>query len=515
MRSMAFKLASGFTLVALVGVLIVAYLANRFTTTEFGNYLEGGGLAQEQRVADYLAGQYSSGGWRGVSRVLLSLSQWIGERLVVADASGRVIADSAAPMGVSGTSAPPQGRSLPIVVDGKSVGALYFLPAPQGSTGMMGHMLGPQREGISMMDAMRQLVNQAGSPERRFLDAVNHTLWIAGAIAVAVALLLGLVISRQITAPLHRIASAARKVAGGDFSQRVEINSKDELASVAEAFNTMAASLAQNEQQRKQLLSDIAHELKTPLSIIQGNLEAMMDGVMEATPDRLASLREETLLLNRLVTDLRDLSLAEAGQLHLSLEPVDLSDLVRASVAGVQPRAEENRIRLELDLPEGLPMVMADRDRLGQVLRNLLSNALRYTPPGGAIRVSANSRQQSAVSGQRLAIVAQHSALGTRSAEPGTPGKDPAHHSSPIAHRPPFLEVTVSDTGSGMPPEELQRVFDRFYRVDKSRARSSGGTGLGLSVAKQLVEAHGGRIWAESEPGHGSAFHFTLPVAGS
>ncbi len=471
MRSVAFKLAAGFVAVALVGVLIVGYLANRSTTAEFGNYLEGGALAQEQRLADYVASRYeSAGGWQGMPQLLFSLSRWSGERLVVADGSGRIVADSAG-QGAGGNVPNDAGvRSLPIVAGGKPVGTLFLVPDPQAGSGMMGGMMG--QRGGSMAGMMRQMLQQAGSPESHFLEAVNRALWIAGGIALAVALLLGLLLSRQITAPLRRLTLASRRVAAGDFSQRVELHTRDELASLAEAFNSMAASLARNEEQRKQLLSDIAHELKTPISILQGNLEAMADGVVEATPERLASLREETLLLGRLVTDLRDLSLAEAGHLPLHLEPMDLGELAGRVLAGIQAEAENRGVRLEMEMPEGLPPVVADPDRVGQVLRNLLGNALRYTSAGGVVRVSAA----------------------------------PDHG---------FVQVTVSDTGAGIPAEDLPRVFDRFYRVDKSRARSSGGSGLGLSVAKQLVEAQGGRIWAESEPGKGSAFHFTLPLKDS
>ncbi len=473
MRSLTFKLAAGFVVVALAGVLIVGYLANRSTTDEFGNYLEGGGLAQEQRAAGYLAERYSAtGSWQGIQPVVASIARWLGERMVLVDGAGRIVADSAGRGPMAGTPTPPTGNPIPVIAGGQTVGTLYLSPDGQGNSGMMGGMMGGRGAYPSMIEMMRDLMQQAGSPERKFLDAVNHSLWIAGGVALAAALLLGLILSRQITAPLKRLTLASRRVAAGDFSQRVELNSRDELASLAEAFNAMAANLARNEEQRKQLLGDIAHELKTPLAVISGNLEAMIDNVVEATPERLASLREESLLLNRLVTDLRDLSLAEAGQLPLHIGSVDLAELAKGATAGVQTQAGDQGITLEVELPEALPAVMADPDRIGQVLRNLLSNALRYTPERGTIRVSA---------------------------EPHMNGSG-------------FVEVTVADTGSGIPAEELPRVFDRFYRVDRSRTRSSGGTGLGLSVAKQLVEAHGGRIWAESKPGAGSAFHFTLPV---
>ena len=275
----------------------------------------------------------------------------------------------------------------------------------------------------------------------------------------------------------------------------------------------MAASLARNEEQRRQLLSDIAHELRTPLSIVQGNLEAMMDGVAEASPERLASLREEVLLLSRLVTDLRDLSLAESGHLRLHLEAVDPAGMMTAAASGLAGQAEKRGVRLISEAGDGLPDVMADPDRVGQVLRNLLNNALRYTPEGGLIRISASlddTTSQTFPASHKV-LAGSGAALGSRK---GLPGSTPAAGlagPAPAGQR--FVRVTVSDTGQGIPSEDLPKLFDRFYRVDRSRARSSGGTGIGLSVAKQLVEAHGGRIWVESQVGSGSSFSFTLPVA--
>jgi signal transduction histidine kinase len=498
MRSMAFKLAAGFAAVALVGVLIAGFISDRLTAAEFGNYLQGT-VTQEQRAADLLAYRYSSnGGWEGAVAVVPALSVWLQQRVVIADSSGRVIADSSGRTAYSTASSIPQSAdSIPINANGAAVGTLYVLGdsaragggtgtpgGMMGSAGMMGqgHGLGP-----TAADMMQQMVALAGSPENRFLQAVNRALWMAGGIALVAAVLLGLVISHQITAPLHRITVAARRVTGGDFSQKVQVNSKDELATLADAFNTMSASLARNEQQRKQLLSDITHELRTPLSIVQGNLEAMIDGVVEAAPGRLASLREEVLLLNRLVTDLRDISVAEAGHLQLRLAPVDVSELVLAAASAVQAQAGDHEVKIDVRLEKELPLVAADADRIAQVLRNLVGNALRYTPSGGVITLSAIANcRQPAFSHQPTAI-SQHAAS--------------------------CVQVTVADTGSGIPAEDLPHIFDRFYRVDKSRTRASGGTGLGLSVAKQLVEAHGGRIWAESELGRGSCFHFTLPFA--
>ncbi len=524
MRSMAIKLTAAFAAVALTVVLIAGLIAERATTSEFGRYLHGT-VSQEQRSADLLGSRYSqNGGWQGVTSAVPVLVRWIGQRMVITDGSGKVVIDSAGRLGPSTTPAsPPSADSLPIVADGKTVGTMYVLPDSAGTGpmgGMMGNsgMMGQGRGfGPGALDIMDQMMGLASSPERGFLDAVNRSLWIAGGIALIVALLLGLILGRQITAPLQRLTTAARLVAGGDFSQTVQVGSKDELATLAEAFNTMASSLATNEEQRKRLLSDIAHELRTPLSIVQGNLEGMIDGVVEASPDRLASLREEVLLLNRLVTDLRDISVAESGHLQLRLDSVNVCELIRASASAVSSEAEERGIKLEVRLEDGVPAVTADADRIAQVLRNLVSNAMRYTPAGGTITLSAATTQAATGrEGEWASARGGDGASGrlkTQNPEPRT-RRGVLHTPEPSTQHaaPGSVLVTVSDTGSGIPAEDLPHVFDRFYRVDKSRTRSSGGTGLGLSVARQLVEAHGGKIWAESQPGRGSAFHFALPA---
>lgn len=330
-----------------------------------------------------------------------------------------------------------------------------------GNRGMMGNR---------MPDMMRSMM---GSPERNFLAGVERSLWLGGAAAIVVAILLSWQTSRQITSPLRRLTAAAGKIAGGDLSQRVDTKGGSEIETLARAFNHMSDSLARNEEVRRRLVADIVHELRTPLAILQANIEAMQDSVVESTPERLKTLHEETKLLTRLVTDLRDLSLAEAGQLPLDLGPVDLVAIVRRTVEAVRPLAESRSIRIAEELPEGDALVRADAGRLEQMLRNLLDNALRYSGAGGEVTVAVQA--QPAAGGGSL----------TRS-------------------------VAVRDKGPGISENDLRHVFDRFYRVDPSRSRDTGGSGIGLSLVKQLAEAQGGRVWARSEPGKGSEFGFAL-----
>jgi two-component system sensor histidine kinase BaeS len=258
----------------------------------------------------------------------------------------------------------------------------------------------------------------------------------------------------------------------GDLSRRVPVRGEDEIAGLARAFNAMADRRATAERLRRDLVNDVAHELRSPLTNMRAQIEALQDGLAAPTPETLASLEEEARLLERLVDDLQELALAEAGQIELERGPVDVLTEVQRAVQGLRPRLDEKDLRVEIDIPAGLPPVFADARRMGQVLRNLLGNAATHTLPGGLVRVSAW----------------------------GEAGE---------------VRTTVADTGPGIPPEHLPFLFERFYRADASRARATGGAGLGLAIVKQLAEAHGGRVWVESEPGRGAVFGFSLPMAGS
>jgi len=327
----------------------------------------------------------------------------------------------------------------------------------QRSDGMHG---GPIQEMIFIM----------GTQEQAFLDAFQDSLWLATVVAVLVAIALGLLFSRLISGPMRQLAFSARKIATGDFSQRVSARTDDEIGEVSAAFNSMAEQLEKKEKSRRQLLADTAHELRNPLSIIQGNMEAWLDGVISPTPEQIASVYDETVLLARLITDLRELSLAEAGQLKLHQSATELGELILAEVAVIKNRCQEKKISISAEMPGGLPQVFIDTDRIRQVLHNLIDNAIRHTPAGGSIKIGAHL---------------------------DTPG---------------WVTVSVSDTGSGIAPEDLPNVFDHFYKVDRSRQRGHGGAGIGLALVRQLVELHGGKAWAESQPGQGSTFYFSLPI---
>jgi two-component system sensor histidine kinase BaeS len=315
-----------------------------------------------------------------------------------------------------------------------------------------------------------------GAPETDFLNSVHNSLWIAGGIAVAIAALIALIFSRQITAPLRRLSFAASRVARGDLSSRVTPSSTDEVGSLTNTFNGMVESLEKNQDMRRKLMGDLAHEMGTPLAVIQSNLEGMLDGVVEPSSSNISSLHQESLLLARLVKDLRTLSQVEAGKLNLSPAPGDIGALVSSIVTATDSEARRKKVSLSLDLQPNLPRAMMDADRVSQVVVNLLSNALRYTSEGDAIKVTVATEKGS-----------------------GTPNQ--------------YLLVSVSDTGQGISEEELPHIFDRYYQGSQPKEKRSGGSGIGLTVVKELVEAHKGKVWVESTPGKGSTFFFTLPVA--
>ncbi len=308
--------------------------------------------------------------------------------------------------------------------------------------------------------------------EDQFISSVNRSLLIAIALAGLVGLLLTLLLSQSILIPIDALTSASRAMEKGDLNQRVEVKSKDELGQLGKAFNSMAEGLNRLEQLRRNMVTDVAHELRTPLSNIRGYLEALRDGVVEPTPEAIASIHEEAMLLNRLVDDLQELALAEAGQLDLVRQPVDLREVVQKAVQSLNNQTSEKNVSIEVLLPDDLPLVEADAERMGQVLRNLINNAVINTPTGGEICIEARACDSQ-------------------------------------------VAVSIKDNGVGISKEHLPFVFERFYRADRSRARLTGGAGLGLAIVKQLVEAQGGQVEINSQIDVGTTVTFTSPIASS
>lgn len=306
--------------------------------------------------------------------------------------------------------------------------------------------------------------------EEQYLARTNQTLLIAAVGATIVALVAGIFLARSLTRPLRELTTATLAMAAGNLAQTVPVRSQDELGKLAQAFNQMSSAVTQANHLCRQMTADIAHDLRTPLSVISGYLEAMREGDLTPTPPRLEAIYVEARHLNRLVDDLRTLSLADAGELSLKRQPVAVPELLTRVSTVYAHQAEQQHINLSVQVEPNLPTLQADPDRLIQVLGNLVSNALRYTPEGGRISLAAAR------------------------AETGQ------------------IRLQVEDTGQGIPVTDLPYIFHRFYRTDKSRPQANGESGLGLAIAKAIVEAHGGTISVASEPGHGTTFTILLSI---
>jgi len=304
--------------------------------------------------------------------------------------------------------------------------------------------------------------------EEGFLRTTRRSLWLSGLVAMAVAILLSVLLLRQITRPLRRLDAATRRIARGEFDERVGIHTSDEIGRLAQSFNEMAESLDRAERTKKRMIADVSHELRTPLAAVRSVLEGLRDGLIEPTPETLASLHDKILLTTRLVRDLHQLTLADAGRLSNRPAPCRIDAIVDTIVETIGVQLEDSSLRLDRRIAADLPPVLVDRQRIEQVFLNLLANAIRHTPEGGTISISA------------------------------------AEHSGGVL-------TSICDTGPGLTETDLAHVFDRFYRADDARV-SNGGAGLGLSIAKALVDAQGGSIWAENRPAGGACFHVLLPT---
>ena len=309
-----------------------------------------------------------------------------------------------------------------------------------------------------------------GQQEEAFLASVHHSLLWVGLAILLVGLAVSYLLARSITVPLRNLSRATEQIEQGNFDQQVSVATKDEIGHLGMVFNRMAETLATNNNMRRQLFANIAHELRTPLAIIQGNLEGMVDGVIEPSKEQLSSLHEEAVRLNRLIKDLRDLSLAEVRQLALKKAPMDINQLVTRTMLMLKPMSDAKEISIETALAEGLPEIEVDADRISQVFYNIIVNAVRYSPEQGVT----------------TALTPEE-------------GKQ-------------YLKISFTDDGLGISAEDLPYIFEHFYRGDKSRDRKSGGSGIGLAIVKQLVEIHGGRVFVTSKLGEGSTFTVLLPV---
>jgi two-component system OmpR family sensor kinase len=397
--------------------------------------------------ADILALYYAQRKtWGDVQLTVEDLANSVGVRVILTDPDGYVVADSDtnAEIGRQIQLTPTNDVSPYIIYAGEIVGVVTIQIKERA---LPSYNLGQQE----------------------YINSVNPVVLIAVVITGTLSIGLVLLYAHPILKTIESLTNAAGRMAQGDLTQRVEIHSRGEIGQLGHSFNQMADSLERIERLRRNMVTDIAHELRTPLSSIQGYMEGLRDTVIEPTSPLFESLHDETLLLGRLVNDLQDLALAEAGQLRLNRRHMALQDIIARAVHAMRPRANDKAITLIMDAPNKPLTIYADENRVDQMLRNLLKNAIAYTPEGGAVTAS-------------------------------------------IVQENDVVTISVADTGPGIEAKHLPYLFERFYRADPSRTRATGGSGLGLAIVKQLAEAHGGSVWVDSSFGHGSTFAFVLPL---
>jgi signal transduction histidine kinase len=450
LRSLTIKLIAAFLFVGLTGVLLISVFVGRRTHDEFDRFLDDQGRAYF--LAALTEYHEENQGWQGIERAFprafLARSDFrpppFDQLGILVGADGTVL---------FGGRREQVGRQ----VSGRELEQAVPLVAPQGN--VVGYFLFDDRFAADRVP---------DRPEIDFLRSVNEAIFFGAAGAAVIALLLGVVLAWTLTRPIKKLTAATRIIADGQLGHQVDVRRRDELGELATAFNQMSSDLAESSRLRRQMTADIAHDLRTPLSILLGYTEALSDGKLPGSPEVFQVMHNESRHLSHLVDDLRTLSLADAGELTLNRQPCKPLDLLNRTVAAYQAQADQQQVSLRVDIGSELLLVDVDSERMAQVLGNLVGNALRYTPAGGTVSLSAMA------------------------------GGD-------------TVLLRVADTGTGIEPDALPRVFDRFYRADEARSRGQGESGLGLAIARSIVEAHGGVISVASEPGNGSVFTISLP----
>jgi signal transduction histidine kinase len=347
-------------------------------------------------------------------------------------------------------------------------GAGYQLGSPVSAASVTGGIpiqSGDKTVGFLLINRPTYGITAPGSA---FLERVNLQILMGALVAIVLALLLAIVLSRTLTRTIRELTLATQAVAAGGPAQQVPVRSRDELGQLAKSFNRMSSDLSRSLALRRQMTADIAHELRTPISVILGHAEAVHDGVLPASTETFEIIREEAGRLEHLVEDLRTLSMADAGELKLAMEPKSPAELLRSVARTFAHRASQKNVKILVTADPDLPQVEVDAQRMKEVLTNILDNALRYTPAGGHVGMTAGQ-----VDGE--------------------------------------IEMRIKDSGPGIEAADLDRVFERFYRTEASRSREEGGSGLGFAIARSIVERHNGRIWAESSRGEGLMVIIRLP----
>jgi signal transduction histidine kinase len=454
---MRIKLLISFFLIALVSIGSVVIAARTTNAREVRSFMFGGGMYGLGGMATRLESYYQeNGSWDGVEMLLNASVQ----------GNGRGQGNMMGRTGLLSQRLRLADASGNVLADTENSQAAGQLSSDERDRSVV-LKVGDEPVGYLLPEGG---LAYTASDEQSLLNRLNRPALTAALIAGVVSLILALLFAYGLLRPVRELIQAAGKLAGGDLSQRVRVRGGDEIASLGKTFNHMAESLEQAEQSRRAMTADIAHELRNPLAVQRANLEAMQDGVYPLNADNLEQVLEQNRILTRLVEDLRTLALADAGQLELERTPTDFPALVQRVVGRFTPMASAHQVKLSLDLPAApLAPIPLDPMRVEQILGNLLSNALRHTPEGGQIRLA-------------------------------------------LAPTPGGVTLSVRDTGPGIPAEALPHLFERFYRADKARSRVEGGTGLGLTIARQLADAHGGSLTADNHPEGGAVLTLKLPL---
>jgi two-component system sensor histidine kinase BaeS len=461
---MRLRLFLAFVTVALVAVVSVVLIARQGAASAVRTFMFRGSMIGIDDFASQLEDYYAANGsWQGIE----SSSLWPG-----------------------GGQGQGYGRGMQGMMQGGVMGQRLRLADEDGSLmadtaspGLSGTAPGVQLTRREMDSAVElraddrvvgYLLGEGGmgynqSDETFLVNRISNAALIAGLIAGVLALVLASILAYRLLRPVQELTLAAESMAAGDLSQRVPVRGDDELATLGVAFNQMADSLQHAEESRRAMTADIAHELRNPLAVQRANLEALQDGIYPLTPDSLTPILDQNQMLTRLVDDLRTLALADSGRLDLVRTPTDLPALMQRAVERYSPQAAAREIQIVSHISENLPALSLDAQRIEQILNNLLDNALRHTPDGGKVEVSSSTSAQK-------------------------------------------ISLSVHDSGAGIPQDALPYIFERFYRADRSRSRAEGGTGLGLTIARQLAEAHGGTLSAANHPQGGAVFTLVLPA---
>ncbi len=454
MKSLTVKLTLAFLLVGLIGAVLVASFLRYRLRRDFDRLI----LDQNQQALVTLLTRYYrlNGSWAGVDEVFSPgndspapsrspETRWEARRnlFVIANAEGNIVFGGRSDLLGRKLNPRELNKGVKLDVDGDTIGWLIFTPAIDRWV--------------------------AGTAEGNFMVSITQAVYFSAIAAAGVALILGGVLAYTFTRSLRELTAATKELEKGRLGYQVEVRSQDELGELAKSFNQMSAELERSNQLRRKMTADIAHDLRTPLSVLTGYTEALSDAKLQPTPEIFETMHNEALHLSHLVDDLKTISLADAGELPLAYQRIAVDILLNRTASAHRVQAEHENIAIAVDIPPQLPEIEVDVERMVQVLGNLMSNALRYTPPGGQITLSARQSDNQ-------------------------------------------VQISITDTGVGIAAEDLPYVFERSFRGDKARTHPAGETGLGLSIAKSLVQVQGGTISVESEPGKGTTFTIRFPA---